>query len=225
MTVSLIRTVLLYLFVVIALRIMGKRQIGELQPSELVATLLISDIAAVPMQETGIPLVSGLVPIFVLVALEILLSVAMLKNDKIRLLVSGKPIIIIQNGKILQNEMRRVRFSIEDLVENLRQQNIFRISDIAFGIVETNGKLSVLQKPEKNNVTAEMMNLSPAYEGLPIIAVSDGRIAPDALSVIGFDVGWLQSVLQKEKVRAEDIFIMTADKTGAFSIIKKEKKK
>ena len=130
MFIYFIRTILLYIFVVLGLRLMGKRQIGELQPSELVVTLLISDIAAVPMQENGIPLISGLIPIFTLVAVELILSALMLKSDKVRSLISGKPVIIIREGKILQRQMKRVRFTIEDLMEDLRQMNIFRIEDV-----------------------------------------------------------------------------------------------
>ncbi len=224
MTISLIRTILLYLFVIIGLRMMGKRQIGELQPSELVVTLLISDIAAVPMQETGIPLLNGIIPIFTLVALEIIISCLMVKFDPFRKLISGKPVIIIRDGKLLQKEMRRVRFTIEDLVEALRLQNLFRIEDIDYAIVETNGKLSVLPKPDKQPVDAGMLGLYGDHAGLPMVVISDGEILPYNLSVCGLDEGWLHSILQKQNTAAKDIFLMTADRTRNFYIVNKQKK-
>lgn len=203
---------------------MGKRQIGELQPSELVVTLLISDIAAVPMQETGIPLLNGIIPIFTLVALEIVISCLMVKFDCFRKLISGKPVIIIRDGKLLQKEMRRVRFTIEDLIEALRLQNIFRIEDIDYAIVETNGKLSVLPKPDKMPVDTGMLGLSGDNAGLPMVVVSDGEPLPYNLGICGLDEGWLYSTLQKQNISVQDVFLMTADRTRNFYIVKKQKK-
>nr|WP_317413553.1 DUF421 domain-containing protein [uncultured Solibaculum sp.] len=222
MFIYFIRTILLYIFVVLGLRLMGKRQIGELQPSELVVTLLISDIAAVPMQENGIPLISGLIPIFTLVALELIISALMLKSDKLRSLVSGKPVIIIREGKILQRQMKRVRFTIEDLMEDLRQMNIFRIEDVEYAIVETNGKLSILPKPDQMPTTAGMLKIPQPNDGLPMLIISDGQIHKSALAVCGLDEGWLDSILRKQKVQAKDVFLMTADKSRNHQIILKE---
>ena len=147
MIISIIRTILLYAFVVLAVRLMGKRQISEMQPSELVITLIVSEIAAIPMQNTSQPLLSGIIPVMVLVALEIAASVLMMKSGKFRKMMCGSPIVVIRDGKILQNEMRRLRLTTEDLCVQLRQQDIFSIEDVQYCIVETNGKVSVLEKP------------------------------------------------------------------------------
>lgn len=151
MLISIIRTIVLYAFVIFAIRIMGKRQISDMQPSELVATLIISNIASLPMQNTSQPFFSGVIPVVILVALEIITSAFMLKNSKFRRLVCGNPIVVIRDGVILQNQMRRLRLSNEDLFTQLRQQDVFNIEDIQYCIVETNGSISVLKKPEKGN--------------------------------------------------------------------------
>ena len=155
MAISFIRTVILYLLVITGLRIMGKRQIGEMQPSELVVAIMISDIAAIPMQEVGIPLMSGIIPIFTLIVMEILLSQLSLKNKKFRRLMTGKPNVVIHNGKILKSEMKKIRFNMDDLNEQLRIQGYTRISDINFAILETNGQLSIIPKPKKSQATVE----------------------------------------------------------------------
>ena len=146
MYISLIRTVILYAAIIFAVRVMGKRQISQLQTSELVVTMLISDLAVIPMQNTGQPLFSGLLPILVLVILEIFLSVLMLKSNVIRHIICGNPVIVIQNGKILQDSMKNLRLSIEELYEQLRQRDIASINEVAYAIVETNGVLSVIKK-------------------------------------------------------------------------------
>lgn len=149
MLITLIRTVLLYVFIVLAVRIMGKRQISDMQTSELVITLVISDIASIPMQNTAQPLLSGVLPIMILVALEIIVSVIMMKSKKFRKVVCGNPIIIIKNGKVDEKELKRMRISYDDLYSLLRQQEVFNVSDVKYGIVETNGSIS-LMKEEKN---------------------------------------------------------------------------
>lgn len=221
MIISVIRTVILYIFIIIAMRVMGKRQIGELQTSELVITLLISDIAALPMQDMGEPLLSGIVPIFILISCEVLLSVGMLKKSKFRKLICGKPIIIISDGKILQEEMHRLRMSTEDLSEQLRQQNIFNIDTVAYAIVETNGKLSVLKKTDYQDVTAKMLNLYQEDDGLEVVVISDGEICDYSLKINNLSLEWLYNTLNENNIKVEDIFIMTADKNKNVNIIKK----
>lgn len=148
MLITIIRTVLLYLFIILSVRIMGKRQLSDMQTSELVITLVISDIAAIPMQNTEQPLLSGMIPILILVSLEIIISVIMLKNRKFRKIICGNPVVIINNGKILKDALRKLRISYEDLYSLLRQQEIFDIKDVRFAIVETNGSISI-QKTEE----------------------------------------------------------------------------
>ncbi len=223
MIISVIRTVLLYIVIILAIRIMGKRQIGELQTSELVVTLLISDIAAIPMQDTEQSLLSGIVPILILIACEIVISVLMMKRAGFRRLICGKPVIIISDGKIDQTAMYRLRMSTEDLSEELRQQGVFNIEDVSFAIVETNGKLSVLKKPEKDTPTAEDLSIKIEDKGIEAVVISDGEISKYSLKVCRLDREWVFKQLKKENVDIKDVFLMIANRNGEYKIIEKER--
>lgn len=222
MIISVIRTILLYIVIILAIRIMGKRQIGELQTSELVVTLLISDIAAIPMQNTEQSLLSGIVPILILIVCEIIISFLMLKRAGFRRIICGKPIVIISDGKINQSEMHRLRMSTEDLSEELRQQGIFNIEDVGFAIVETNGKLSVLKKPEKDIPTAEELGIKTNDKGLEVVVISDGEISKYSLKICGLNRDWLFDILKKENTELNDVFLMIANGQGEYKIIEKE---
>lgn len=222
MTISFIRTVLLYIVVITAVRLMGKRQISEMQTSELVVTLLISNLASVPMQDTGQPLVSGLIPIAALVMSEIAISGLMVKSFRLRHIVSGRPIIVISNGVVQQKEMRRLRMTNEDLSEQLRQKNVFSLQDIAYAIVETNGKMSVIKKPDKEQPTAGMLGVALPDAGIETVVVSDGVISDYSLGLCGKNRVWLESVLVKEKIPADSVFLMTANTKGDYTIVGKE---
>ena len=224
MIISVIRTNLLYIVIILAIRIMGKRQIGELQTSELVVTLLISDIAAIPMQNTEQCLLSGIVPILILIVCEIIISFLMLKRAGFRRIICGKPIVIISDGKINQSEMHRLRMSTEDLSEELRQQGIFNIEDVGFAIVETNGKLSVLKKPEKDIPTAEELGIKTNDKGLEVVVISDGEISKYSLKICGLNRDWLFDILKKENTELNDVFLMIANGQGEYKIIEKERK-
>lgn len=224
MIISVIRTILLYIVIILAIRIMGKRQIGELQTSELVVTLLISDIAAIPMQNTEQSLLSGIVPILILIVCEIIISFLMLKRAGFRRIICGKPIVIISDGKINQSEMHRLRMSTEDLSEELRQQGIFNIEDVGFAIVETNGKLSVLKKPEKDIPTAEELGIKTKDKGLEVVVISDGEISKYSLKICGLNRDWLFDILKKENTELNDVFLMIANRQGEYKIIEKERK-
>ena len=224
MIISVIRTILLYIVIILAIRIMGKRQIGELQTSELVVTLLISDIAAIPMQNTEQSLLSGIVPILILIVCEIIISFLMLKRAGFRRIICGKPIGIISDGKINQSEMHRLRMSTEDLSEELRQQGIFNIEDVGFAIVETNGKLSVLKKPEKDIPTAEELGIKTNDKGLEVVVISDGEISKYSLKICGLNRDWLFDILKKENTELNDVFLMIANGQGEYKIIEKERK-
>lgn len=165
MSITFLRTVILYLLVVIGLRIMGKRQIGEMQPSELVVAIMISDLASIPMQDIGIPLLSGVIPIFTLIIMEIALSQISLKSRKFRRILTGKPSVIIHNGKMLREEMEKIRFNTDDLKEQLRIQGYVKIDDIQFAILETNGQLSIIPKPKKQQSTVEDVKNSSKEKG------------------------------------------------------------
>ena len=225
MIISFIRTFILYLVIILAIRIMGKRQISELQTSELVVTLLISDLAAIPMQNSGVPLYRGFIPIIVLISCEILLSSCMLKSSKFRRFICGKPMVIINDGEIDQKLMKDLRISTEDLSEQLRQMNIFTLADVAFAIIETNGKLSVLKKPEKQEVDASMLNIKNKNEGIETVVISDGEFADCSINLCGLSRAWIKDILKIEKISLKNVFIMTANRNKKYSIIKKEDQK
>lgn len=222
MPISFIRTILLYTVIIFAVKLMGKRQISELQTSELVVTLLISNIASIPMQNTGQPLFSGILPIVVLICCEIFISKLMLKSQKFRQIICGKPVVIVNNGKIVQKAMKELRMSTEDLSEQLRQLDIFSIQDIAFAIVETNGKLSVLKKPQKLQPDASMLGIVVPDNGIETVVISDGVVSDFSLDLCHLSKNWLYDVLQKQNVKLQDVFIMTANKNKNYNIIKKE---
>ena len=222
MTISLIRTLLLYAVILGAVRLMGKRQISDLQTSELVVTLLISDIAAIPMQDTGQPLLSGLLPIAILIFCEIVTSVIMLKSSRARRLICGRPIVVINDGKIVQSELRRLRMTTEDLCEELRQKDVFCLEDVSYAIVETNGRMSVIKRPEEDPPTAELCGLLPQDNGIEAVVVSDGSVSDFSLRLIRKSRGWLDGILRGKNVSVQEIFLMTANTAGQYRIIKKE---
>lgn len=222
MIISIIRTILLYAFVVLAVRLMGKRQISEMQPSELVITLIVSEIAAIPMQNTSQPLLSGIIPVMVLVALEIAASVLMMKSGKFRKMMCGSPIVVIRDGKILQNEMRRLRLTTEDLCVQLRQQDIFSIEDVQYCIVETNGKVSVLEKPQRRTPSADDLKIKIKDNKIETVVVSDGQILDNSLKLCGKNKEDVYKILKSEHTRLKDVFLMTLDALGKYNIVQKE---
>ena len=222
MLISVIRTILLYIFLTVAVRLMGKRQIGDLQTTELVVTLLISDIAVIPMQNTSQPLLSGLVPILILIVCEIVMSVIMLKNGKFRKLVCGSPVMVIENGKILQDKMKSLRMTTEDLCVQLRQQNVFCIDDVQYCIAETNGQLSVLQKPAKRTVCAEDLDIEGDDFGIEVVVISDGELLDNSVKLCGFGKDWIMQRLSENDIEICDVFIMTVNSKGEYNIIRKE---
>lgn len=222
MIISLIRAILLYVIIILAIRLMGKRQISDLQTSELVVTLLISDIAAIPMQNSGVPLLSGLIPMAILVVCEIILSAIMMKSSKFRKLVCGKPVVVINDGKIDQSQMKKLRMSTEDLNEQLRQLDVFNISDVAFAIIETNGKMSVLKKPEKQPPDSSILGIAVPNSGIETIVISDGEYSDFSLALCGLSRDWVDGILDGKNLRLKDVFIMTANKDKKYNIIKKE---
>lgn len=223
MTISVIRTLILYILILIMVRIMGKRQISELQTSELVVTLLISNIAVIPMQDTSLPLLSGVVPILLLVGCEITLSFLMLKNAKFRKLICGKPQIIISNGLIDQKKMKLLRISTEDLSEQLRQAGAFALEDVKYAIIETNGKLSVMKKPLKDTATAEQMNVKNPTASFEVVVISDGELAQYSMQFCGVTVDWINKILRKNQTDIKEVFIMTVTLDHKYNIIKKER--
>ena len=223
MFISFIRAIIMYIVVVCAIKFMGKRQIGELETSELVITFMISDIASIPMQNSEQPILSGLIPIGVLTCLEIFISWLMMKSPKFRQLTCGKCVIVIDNGKINQKELYRLRMSTYDLCEQLRQMNVFSINDVAYAIMETNGKLSVLKKSEKQPPDAQTLNVEVQKANLDLTIVSNGKINNYSLSLCKLDYKWLKKILQENNTKLDEIFLMTANFNKQFNIIKKER--
>lgn len=222
MLISIIRTVILYIFILIALRIMGKRQLSEMQTSELVITLLISDIAVIPMQNTSQPLLSGIVPILILISLEIIFSVIMLKSGNFRKIVCGSPEMVIKDGKILQDQMRRLRMTTEDLCVQLRQQGIFSLEDVQYCIVETNGDVSVLEKPDKRTPSAEDMGIEIPDKGIEAVVINDSRYLSNSLELCNLTKEWVDSVLRENDLTIDEVFIMTANRDKEYNIIRRD---
>ncbi len=222
MMIAAIRTVLLYVIIIFAVRMMGKRQISEMQTSELVITLLMSNIASIPMQDTDQSMLSGIIPIMVLLVCEIGISYLMLKRASIRQLICGKPVIVINEGTVDQQAMKQLRISTEDLYEQLRQKDVFDISEVAYAILETNGKMSVFKKADYEPLTAKDMHIRKEENCLQTVIVSDGEVAASSLKVCGLDEAWLFRILQKEGVALQEVFLMTADKNRYYQMIRKE---
>jgi uncharacterized membrane protein YcaP (DUF421 family) len=217
MILVIIRTLILYISTVVLLRIMGKRQIGQLQPYELVVIIMISELAAIPMQNTGIPIIHGIIPIFILFAFEVILSYISLKSEKARGLICGKPSILIENSRIIESELRRSRLNINDLLEQLRLKNAADLADVEFAILETSGQLSIILKSDRRPVEPKDLNLAPAYEGLPITLVIDGRLMKDNLSKSKHDTIWLQGELTKAGIKdIKDVLFAGLDTRGDF---------
>ena len=222
MAVPLLRTLILYFAVTIAVRLMGKRQLGELDPSELVVTILVSDLASVPMQELGIPMAAGLVPIAALIVLEILLSWIALKSRRFRRLLNGQPAIIIRSGQLDIPKLRQMRLTTDEIIETLRKQNIASVADVKYGVIEPDGTLSVILKPQQQPVTAEMLSLQPKDTGLPLVVVSDGRLVPRSLELLHLAPREIENRLRNRRIPLSDVFLMTLDDCGNCFIQRKE---
>ncbi len=223
MAVSFIRTIILYIVVVTALRIMGKRQIGELEPSELVVTILVSELAAIPMQDLGIPLFAGVIPIITLISLEILVSFLCLKSRRLRRLLNGQAAIIIRGGRLDRRKMREMRLTTDEVMEALRQQNIHSIAELKYGLIEPNGQLSYVYKPEYQPVNAQMLGLTPQDAGLPLIVISDGRLVEGNLHHLGKTRDEIETRVHKAHIPdISQVFLMTLDDSGNEFIQRKE---
>lgn len=221
MLITLFRSVILYFVVIIAIRLMGKRQIGELQPSELVITILISEVAAIPIQDNSLPLISAIIPVMILICLEIFFSVINMKSTAMRNAFSGRTVTVIRNGEIDQKKMKSLRFTIDDLLAALRQQGVFDINEVDTAIVETNGTLSVFKKAEKQTLSVEMTPLSPNNSGIPQVIVSDGKIIKENIGIYGTTLKDVENQLKENKTGIDDIFLMTVNRLKEFNIIKR----
>ncbi len=225
MIIVFLRGIILYLFVLITIRIMGKSEIAEMQPFELVVLIMIAELAVLPMEDLGAPLLHGFVAISSLLLMQVLISFITLKSDTARKIVCGKPSILIDKGNINYKEMKRLRININDLVEQLRIKNYPSIKDVEYAILETNGDLSVIPKADKMPVTVGDLNLKPAYEGLPVSIIIDGRIMYDNLSKLNLNEDWLESQLKAKGVRSQkEVLFSFVDENKELFIQRKDEK-
>lgn len=224
MITAFCRTVLLYFLIIVGMRLMGKRQIGELEPSELVLTMMISDLAAVPMQDFGIPLLAGVIPILTLLSLSLLLSQLSLHHLRLRELICGSPTVIIRSGTIQQNAMRKNRLTLDELLEELRQQGISSISEVKYAVLENSGRLSVLPWNAQKPPTAQQLNLTLQDDvTLPTVLINDGKVLSRHLTACGRDERWLQKQLVQQKASSpQEVFLLTLDEQGTVFCVKKE---
>jgi uncharacterized membrane protein YcaP (DUF421 family) len=213
MLILVIRAFLLYMLVIFALRLMGKKQLGELQPSELVSTILVSNIATISLEDPNLPMLAGVIPILLIVSLDVFISVITLKRGRARQILSGSPRVLIAGGVIDQEEMYRLRFTIDDLYEAMRDANIFDVSQVQYAIVETTGKINFLEK-------AKSQAADP-----PIAIIKDGELCENALDRIERDDHWLRQVLFENDVARSRVFLLTACRDGTYNLIKKNEAK
>ncbi len=223
MAVVLIRACILYVIITLSLRLMGKRQLGELQPSELVVTILISNIAAIPVEDSSVPMLMGVVPILTLVSLDVIVSAIMLKFPKFRKLIIGSPRVIMSEGVIMQKEMKRLRYTVDDLVEAMREEQIFDINEIYYAIVETTGKIHFLKKKDYQNAEKADIGCGGSSSDPPAVIIRDGREDEEQLNSMGLGMGWLRQQLREQQLGIKDVFLMTADRNGQNTIIKRQR--
>ena len=222
MLITFLRAIFLYIVVLIVMRLMGKREIGQLQPFELAISIMIADLASIPMTEIGIPIFNGIVPILGLLVMHLILSLINLKSLKAREIICGKPSILIYRGKINEKELKKERFTINELEERLRGNNIYNLGDVEYAILETSGQVTVIQKPEKRNTIPEDFNIIPDYEGIPYDLVVDGKIMEKNLQAIGKNYQWLKKQVEKFNMKPEEALIVTYDAKGQIFCQKKE---
>ncbi len=223
MLITLIRTIFLYILVLIVMRLMGKREIGQLQPFELAISIMIADLASIPMSDTGIPISNGIIPILGLLVMHLLISLINMKSIKAREIMCGKPSILIYRGKIDEKALKKERFTINELQERLRGSNVVNLGDVEYAILETNGQVTVIQKPNKRTAIPEDFNIEPDYEGIPYDLVVDGKVMLNNLKQIGRDLNWLNKQVEKFNIKPEEALIVTYDGKGQIFCQAKEK--
>ena len=221
MLITFVRAIILYIIVLIVMRLMGKREIGQLQPFELAIAIMIADLASIPMTETGIPITRGIIPILGLLVMHLLISLINLKSVKAREIICGKPRILIYRGKIDEKALIKERFTINELEERLRGNGVASVGDVEYAILETSGDITVIQKPNKRTTIPEDFNIMPEYEGIPYDLVVDGKIMNKNLKKIGKDYNWLQKEVGKFKIRPEEALLVTFDGKGQIFCQKK----
>jgi len=227
MAIVLVRTLVIYFALLITMRLLGKRQLGEMELSEFVLAALIADLAAHPLQDIGIPLINGLVPILTLFCCEVLIAGATLKSVRLRSLFFGRPSVLVLHGKVIQRELRKNRFSLDELMQELRNQGVLDISKIEYGILETDGRLNVILYASESPVTPAMLNIETSCDAYPAIIINDGRVMETNLLHLGRDMNWLTKQLNERGLKSPtDVFLMTLNKSGQiyFATMEPEQK-
>ena len=222
MLITFFRSIVLYIIVLIVMRLMGKREIGQLQPFELAISIMIADLATIPMTEIGIPIFNGIIPILGLLLMHLIISIINLKSLKGREIICGKPTIFIYRGKIDEKALKKERFTINELQEKLRGNNIVNLGDVEYAILETSGEVTIIQKPEKRGTIPEDFNIKPDYEGIPYDLVIDGKIMNQNLKILGKNYSWLKKQVEKFGIKPEEALIVTIDGKGQIFCQKKE---
>lgn len=223
MLITLIRTIILYILVLIVMRLMGKREIGQLQPFELAISIMIADLASIPMTDVGIPITNGIIPILGLLVMHLMISLINIKSIRARELLCGRPTILIYRGKIDEKALKKERFTINELEERLRGNNVFNIGDVEYAILETSGQVTVIQKPNKRTTIPEDFGMAPEYEGIPYDLVVDGKIMQENLKKIGKNEAWLRKAVSKFKTTPEKALVVTYDGKGQIFCQEKDK--
>lgn len=222
MLISFLRTVFLYLVLIAIIRFLGKRQLGQMEPSEVVVTMVVADLASISMQDSSVPISSSLIPILAVLGMELILSALSLRSVFLRKLLCGKPVILIENGKFLQDNMRKTRITLDELTSQLREKDVLDISSVQYAILETGGNLSVFPFPEQRPASAKDAGITPQKQSLPITVISDGRLFPDDLKRAGKDRRWLDKVLKEHKSSVKTTWLLTVDRENNIQFYRKE---
>ena len=225
MAIVFFRTLIVYFSLLAAMRLMGKRQLGEMELSEFIVAVLIADLASHPLQDIGIPMLNGLIPIFTLFCLEVVISGVSLRHVRLRGILYGRPSVIISHGKIRQSEMRNNRFTLDELTQELRNQSILDIATIEYAILETNGQLNIVLQPADRPATAGQLGIAAPDTGYPTIVINDGRVLSENLARAGYNDAWLQKQLNAAKIASpQKVYLMTVDGTGGVYVAPMEEK-
>ena len=220
-----LRTGILYLVLIASVRLMGKRQVGQMEPSEFVVTMLVANLASIPMQDEGIPLFSGLVPILTVLGAELVLSTLSMGSIRLRKLLCGKPVILIENGHILQNNLRRTRITADELTGHLRLKDVLDLKTVQYAILETNGDLSVFLYPADQPATAKDAGIQAKKQSLPVTIIDDGRLLRKNLPLVNKDETWVDKVLHSHNTTQEETFLLTVDNLDHILWLPKEGRK
>ena len=223
MLITFFRSIVLYIIVLVVMRLMGKREIGQLQPFELAISIMIADLASIPMTDPGTPIFNGIIPILGLLIMHLLISMINLKSSRAREIICGRPSILIYRGRINEHNLKKERFTINELEERLRGNNVINLGDVEYAILETSGQVTVIQKPDKRNTIPQDFNIMPEYEGIPYDLVVHGKVMKENLKAIGKDYNWLKKQVEKFNMKPEEALVVTFDGKGQIFCQKKEK--